>query len=54
MGIIKEPKHVDFTVEYKPWTEEELKNFRKLITELREKSIKRKIQASKKKKNADV
>lgn len=30
MGLIKEPKNVDFTVQSEPWTEEELKDFRKL------------------------
>lgn len=53
MGIIKEPKNVDFTFQSQPWTEEELKDFRKLMNELREKSMKRKVKASKKK-NADV
>lgn len=43
MGLIREPKNVDFTVESKPWTEVELRDFRKLITELKAKNAKRKI-----------
>jgi hypothetical protein len=37
MGLIKEPKDVDFTVQSKPWTEEELRDFRKLMTKLKSK-----------------
>ena len=50
MGIIKEPKDVDFTVQSEPWTEEELKDFRKLMKELKEKNSKRKFLPSKSKK----
>lgn len=38
MGLIKEPKNVDFTVQSKPWTEDELRDFRKLMTKLKEKN----------------
>jgi len=31
MAIVKEPKGVDFVVKSEPWTEIELKEFRKLI-----------------------
>ncbi len=31
MSIVKEPKGVDFVVKSDPWTEKELKEFRKLI-----------------------
>lgn len=31
MAIVKEPKGVDFVVKSEPWTEKELKEFRKLI-----------------------
>lgn len=31
MGLIREPKNVDLTVQSKPWTEKELRDFRKLI-----------------------
>ncbi len=50
MGLIKEPKNVDFSVQSEPWTEEELKDFRKLISELKAKTSKRKVQSSTKKK----
>jgi len=43
MGLIKEPKNVDFTVQSEPWTEEELKDFRKLMNELKAKNAKRKV-----------
>jgi len=43
MGLIREPKNVDFTVQSKPWTEEELHDFRKLMNELKLKNAKRKI-----------
>jgi len=46
MGLFKEPKNVDFTVQSEPWTEEELKDFRKLMQELKAKNIKRKVQPS--------
>ncbi|MCX6256883.1 MAG: hypothetical protein NTW49_03150 [Bacteroidia bacterium] len=42
MGLIKEPKNVDFTVQSEPWTEEELKDFRKLMNELKAINLKRK------------
>jgi hypothetical protein len=45
MGLIKEPKNVDFTVQSEPWTEEELKDFRKLMNELKAKNAKRKVQS---------
>nr|MBK9652466.1 hypothetical protein [Bacteroidota bacterium] len=43
MGLIREPKNVDFTVESKPWTEVELRDFRKLMAELKAKNAKRKV-----------
>ena len=43
MGLIREPKNVDFTVQSKPWTEEELRDFRKLMKELKAKNSKRKL-----------
>ena len=47
MGLIREPKNVDFTVQSKPWTDEELREFRKLMTELKAKNASRKIPATK-------
>lgn len=43
MGLIREPKNVDFTVQSKPWTEKELRDFRKLMTELKAKNAARKL-----------
>ena len=31
MAIVKEPKGVDFVVKSEPWSDEELKEFRKLM-----------------------
>ena len=42
MGLIREPKNVDFTVLDKPWTKEELKEFSAFIKkrkELRKKRV---------------
>ncbi len=44
MGLIKEPKDVDFTVQSEPWTEEELIDFRKLMNELKSKTSTKTIQ----------
>ena len=43
MGLIKEPKDVNFSVQSNPWTEEELQDFRKLMKELKAKNDKRKL-----------
>ncbi len=43
MGLIKEPKNIDFTVNSKPWTELELQDFREIMKKLKEKSCKRTI-----------
>jgi len=44
MGLIREPKNVDFTVKSTPWTEEELTDFRKLMTELKAKNVRQNFQ----------
>jgi len=54
MGLSKEPKNVDFTVQSEPWTEEELTDFRKLMKELKAKNAKRKLQPLKSKKKVGV
>jgi hypothetical protein len=36
MGLIKEPKNIDFTVQSEPWTEEKLRDFRKIMNELKQ------------------
>jgi hypothetical protein len=38
MGIIKEPKEVDLSTKSEPWTEEELIDFRKLMSEIKAKN----------------
>lgn len=35
MGLIREPKNVDFTGQSKPWTETELRDFRKIMKEIK-------------------
>jgi hypothetical protein len=40
MGLIKEPKNVDFSTQSEPWTEDELADFRKLMQELKLKNKK--------------
>ena len=35
MGLIKEPKNVDFSGKSEPWTESELIEFRKLMKEIK-------------------
>lgn len=42
MGLIKEPKNVDFSMKSEPWTEEELTDFRKIMQEIKAKNAKRK------------
>jgi len=54
MGLIKEPKNIDFTIQSEPWTEEELKDFRKLMKELKAKNVKRKTKVSTVKKKVIV
>lgn len=43
MGLIREPKNVDFTVQSEPWTEVELSDFRKLMNEIKAKNAKPKV-----------
>jgi hypothetical protein len=43
MGLIREPKNVDFTVQSKPWTDKELRDFRKLMAELKAKNAKQEL-----------
>ena len=40
MGLIKEPKNVDFTIKSEPWTKEELKKFREIMKQQRERRAK--------------
>jgi hypothetical protein len=43
MGLIREPKNVDFTVLDKPWTDEERKEFSTFIKSQKEQRKKRSI-----------
>ena len=54
MGLIKEPKNIDFTVQSKPWTENELRDFRKLMTALKAKNAKKKLRSISSKKKVVV
>lgn len=54
MGLIKEPKNVDFSVQSDPWTEEELKDFRSLMNALKAKNTKNKVLPSAKKKKINI
>ena len=51
MGLIREPKNVDCTVQSKPWTEIELRDFRKLMNKIKAENAKPKVRnlAAKKK-----
>jgi hypothetical protein len=50
MGLIREPKNVDFTVKSEPWTDQELRDFRKLMNEIKAKNSKPKVKVLPKKK----
>jgi hypothetical protein len=42
MGLIKEPKSIDLSMMSKPWSEEELSEFRLIMEDLKSKKQKRK------------
>ena len=46
MGLIREPKNIDFTVLDKPWTEEERKEFSAFIKLRKEQRKRRKTRRS--------
>lgn len=33
MGLVKEPKEIDFLIQSEPWSESELADFRKIISQ---------------------
>ena len=45
MGLIKEPKNVDLSTKSKPWTEQELSDFRKIMRGIKNKNANRKKRA---------
>ena len=54
MGLIREPKNIDFTVQSTPWTEEELRDFRELMAKLKAKNIASKLRSNTAKKKKVV
>jgi hypothetical protein len=54
MGLIEEPKNIDFTFQSEPWTEEELRDFRKIMNELKAKNVIGRIRSLSMKKNIGV
>jgi len=47
MGLIKEPKNIDLTINSKPWTEEELAELRAIIKKRKEANAKTKAKIAK-------
>ena len=43
MGLIKEPKDIDFSAMSEPWTEQELLDFRKIMQVIKAKNAKSKV-----------
>ncbi len=41
MGLIKEPREIDFTIQSTPWTAEELKDFRAMMQKQKAERTKR-------------
>ena len=50
MGLIREPKNANFTFQSQPWTDQELRDFRKLMNEIKAKNSKPKVKVLTKKK----
>jgi hypothetical protein len=50
MGLIRESKNANFTVQSQPWTDQELLDFRKLMNEIKAKNSKPKVKVLTKKK----
>ncbi len=53
MGLIREPKEIDFSMKSEPWTEEELKDFRALMAKLKGKKSKMSLNTKNKQKVAE-
>jgi hypothetical protein len=47
MGLIKEPKNIDLVINSRPWTEEELAEFRAIMNMRKEVKTKRKSRTAK-------
>ena len=50
MGLIKEPREIDFSTKSEPWTEKELIEFRQIMQRIKDKNAKKKERLSKLKK----
>ena len=50
MGLIKEPREVDFSTKSEPWTEKELTDFRQIMQSIKDKNVKKRERLSKLKK----
>lgn len=48
MGLIREPKNVDFIIKSEPWTKDELKQLRAIMKNQRERKAKLKLRLTKK------
>jgi molybdate-binding protein len=48
MGLVREPKNVDLIIKSEPWTKEELKKFREVMKQQRERRAKLKARLNKK------
>ena len=46
MGLIKEPREIDFSTKSEPWTEKELVEFRKIMQGIKNKNAKKKERLS--------
>ena len=46
MGLIKEPREIDFSTKSEPWTEKELVEFRKIMQGIKNKNAKQKERLS--------
>lgn len=47
MGLIREPKNIDFIVKSEPWTEQELADFRVVMNKIKAKNARKKATAGK-------
>lgn len=48
MGLIREPKNVDFIIKSEPWTKDELNQLRAIMKNQRERKAKLKLRVTKK------
>ena len=48
MGLVKEPREIDFIIQSEPWTDKELSDFRKLMEEQKSKRLKASAKKEKK------